>query len=153
MHRRNSCHVTTLLIRHVHKRLGHSERGHVISSLREKYWIINVNTAVRHVISKRVLCRRNYSRPNEQKMADLPKNLHRCRLLRTLHHQGRTQGSKTIRRSIHVFSQLSSPYWGGKFPWIKFIYSSTPALHRRRGLVRVTMAPISSVHGTSCSKP
>ena len=49
-------------------------------------------------------------------------HLHRCRLLRTLHHQGRTQGSKTIRRSIHVFSQSSSPYWGGKFSWIKFIY-------------------------------
>ena len=56
-------------------------------------------------------------------------HLHRCRLLRTLHHQGRSQGSKTIRRSIHVFSQSSSPYWGGKFSWIKFIYSSTPALH------------------------
>ena len=65
-------HVTTLLIRHAHKRLGHSGRGHVISSLREKYWIIKVNTAVRHVISKCVFCRRNYSRPNEQKMADRP---------------------------------------------------------------------------------
>ena len=29
---------------------------------------------MRHVISKCVFCRRNYSRPNEQKMADLPKN-------------------------------------------------------------------------------
>ena len=38
-------------------------------------------------------------------------------------------GSKTIWHSIQVFSQLSSTYWGGKFPWRKFIYSSTPALH------------------------
>lgn len=67
-------HVTTLLICDAHKRLGHSGRGHVISSLREKYWIIKVNTAVRHVISKCISCRRNNSRPNEQKMADLPKN-------------------------------------------------------------------------------
>ena len=97
--------------------LRYSSVMHIIgwAILSEKYWIINVNTAVRHVISKCVFCRRNYSRPNEQKMADLPKNLHRCRLLRTLHHQGRTQGSKTIRRSIHVFSQSSSPYRGGKF--------------------------------------
>lgn len=108
-------HVTTLLIRHAHKRLGHSGRGHFISSLREKYSIDKVNTAVHHVTSKCVFCRRNYSRPNEQNMAYLPKNLHRCRLLRTLHHQGRTQGSKTIRRSIYVFSQSSSPYSGGKF--------------------------------------
>ena len=67
-------HVTTLLIRHAHKRLGHAGRGHVISNLREKYWIIKVNTAVRHVISKCVFCRRNYCRPGVQKMADLPKN-------------------------------------------------------------------------------
>ena len=36
--------------------------------------LIKVNTAARHVISKYVFCRRNYSRPNEQKMADPPKN-------------------------------------------------------------------------------
>ena len=66
-------HVTTLLIRHAHKRLGHAGHGHVISNLREKYWIIKVNTAVRHVISKCVFCRRNYRRPGVQKMADLPK--------------------------------------------------------------------------------
>ena len=67
-------HVSTLLIRHAHKRLGHAGRGHAISSLREKYWIIKVNPAVRHVISKCVFCRRNYSSPGVQKMADLPKN-------------------------------------------------------------------------------
>ena len=66
-------HVTTLLIRQAHKRLGHAGHGHVISNLREKYWIIKVNTAVRHVISKCVFCRRNYRRPGVQKMADLPK--------------------------------------------------------------------------------
>ena len=49
-------------------------KSHVISNLREKYWIIKVNTAVRHVISKCVFCRRNYCRPGVQKMADLPKN-------------------------------------------------------------------------------
>ena len=67
-------HVTTLLIRHAHKRLGHAGRGHVIATLREKYWIVKMNAAVRHVISKCVFCRRNHSKPSEQKMADLPKN-------------------------------------------------------------------------------
>ena len=67
-------HITALLIHHAHKRLGHARRGHVISSLREKCWIIKVNTAMRHVISKCVFCRRNYSRPGVQKMADLPKD-------------------------------------------------------------------------------
>ena len=67
-------HVATLLIRYAHKRLGHAGRSHVIASLREKYWIIKVNAAVRHVISRCVFCRRNYSKPGEQKMADLPRN-------------------------------------------------------------------------------
>ena len=68
------CHVTALLIRHAHKRLGPAGHGHVISSLREKYWIIKLNTAVRHEISKCVFCHCNYSRPGVQQTADLPKN-------------------------------------------------------------------------------
>ena len=52
----------------------HAGRGHVISNLRERCWITKVNTAVRHVISKCVFCRRSYPRPSAQKMADLPKN-------------------------------------------------------------------------------
>ena len=67
-------HVTTLLIRHAHKRLGHAGRSHVIATLREKYWIIKVNAAVRHVTSKCVFCRRNHGKPGEQKMADLPRD-------------------------------------------------------------------------------
>ena len=39
-------HVTTLLIRDTHKRLGHAGRGQVIMAMREKYWIIKVNAAV-----------------------------------------------------------------------------------------------------------
>ena len=65
-------HVTTLLIRHVHKCLGHAGRCHVIASLREKYWIVKVNAAVRQVISKCVFCHRNYRKPGEQKMAAYP---------------------------------------------------------------------------------
>ena len=67
-------HVTTLLIRHAHKRLGHAGRSHVIANLRERYWIIKVNAAVRHVLSKCVFCRRNHGKPGEQKMADLPRD-------------------------------------------------------------------------------
>ena len=66
--------ITTLLIRHVHKRLGHAGRCHVIANLREKYWIVKGNAAVRQVISKCVFCRRNYGKPGEQKMTDLPRD-------------------------------------------------------------------------------
>ena len=46
----NKSHVTTLLIRHVHQVLGHAGRGHVLATLREKYWIVRANTAVRHIL-------------------------------------------------------------------------------------------------------
>ncbi|KAK3730885.1 hypothetical protein QZH41_002978 [Actinostola sp. cb2023] len=66
-------HVTALIIKEAHKILGHTGRGHVLSRLRERYWIISANAAVRHVLSKCVICRRSRGKPNQQKMADLPK--------------------------------------------------------------------------------
>ncbi|XP_035980606.1 uncharacterized protein LOC118556656 isoform X5 [Fundulus heteroclitus] len=66
-------HVATLLIRHIHQQLGHSGRNHVLSKLREKYWIVNANSTTRKVLTKCVVCRRWRGKLGEQKMADLPK--------------------------------------------------------------------------------
>ncbi|XP_028408812.1 uncharacterized protein LOC114531393 [Dendronephthya gigantea] len=49
-------HVTTLIIRHLYRQLGHVGRNHVISAIREKYWLIKINAAVRRVLSKCVFC-------------------------------------------------------------------------------------------------
>lgn len=65
-------HVTTLVIRHVHERLAHSGRNHVIATVREKYWVIAANSAVRRVISDCVPCRRSRGALNHQLMSDLP---------------------------------------------------------------------------------
>ena len=65
-------HVTTLIVRHIHQQLGHSGRNHVLSKLREKYWVINANSAVRSCISHCVGCRRLRLPVSEQMMADLP---------------------------------------------------------------------------------
>ena len=67
-------HVTTLIIRHTHEQLGHAGRGHVLAKLREQYWIIKANSAVRQLISSCVICRRIKSTPQDQKMADLPED-------------------------------------------------------------------------------
>ena len=67
-------HVTTLIIRHTHEQLGHAGRGHVLAKLRERYWIIKANSAVRQLISSCVICRRIKSTPQDQKMADLPED-------------------------------------------------------------------------------
>ena len=64
--------VTLLIIRDEHVRLGHAGRAHVLSSLRERYWLINGNSRVRHVISSCVRCRRLRAPCMDQKMADLP---------------------------------------------------------------------------------
>lgn len=69
-------HVTTLVIRHTHEKMAHAGRGITLNELREKYWIVNANTAVRSYITKCVNCRRFRGTSGEQKMADLPK----CRL-------------------------------------------------------------------------
>ena len=66
-------HVTTLLIRDVHRRMGHVGRNHVVAVLREKYWIVSSNSAVRSVIAKCVFCKRHHGAKGEQRMADLPK--------------------------------------------------------------------------------
>ena len=67
-------HVTTLIIQHIHEELGHAGRGHVLARLRERYWVLGANAAVRSIISKCVSCRRKQALPSQQKMADLPKN-------------------------------------------------------------------------------
>ena len=67
-------HVTTLIIRHTHEQLGHAGRGHVLARLREKYWIVGANSAVRQYISSCVTCRRTRAPPQDQKMADLPRD-------------------------------------------------------------------------------
>ena len=66
--------VTTLIIRNAHECLGHAGRGHVLARLREKYWIVGANSAVRQLISSCVTCRRIKAPPQDQKMADLPKD-------------------------------------------------------------------------------
>jgi hypothetical protein len=68
-----NCHITTLIIRHCHVELGHAGRNHVLSQLREKYWVINANSQVRKVIWNCVDCRRRKRSPEHQLMAELPK--------------------------------------------------------------------------------
>jgi len=65
-------HVATLLIRHFHDQYGHVGKEFVLSLLRERYWIIGARQAVRQVLRDCVTCRRVYSQPAVQKMADLP---------------------------------------------------------------------------------
>ena len=66
------CHVTTLILRDIHTKLGHAGRNHVLAQLREKYWVIHANAAVRQLISRCITCKKLRAPVSEQKMSDLP---------------------------------------------------------------------------------
>ncbi|KAL2098438.1 hypothetical protein ACEWY4_007645 [Coilia grayii] len=65
-------HVSKLVLKHIHEQLGHCGRNHMLSKLRQRYWIPAANALVRKICSECVLCRRQHANLGEQKMADLP---------------------------------------------------------------------------------
>lgn len=64
--------VVTLFIRHFHVISGHSGREHVLSLVRQRYWIIKGRSAVRRVLSDCMFCKRLNAKPLGQRMANLP---------------------------------------------------------------------------------
>ena len=67
-------HVSNLIIQYYHLASGHSGRENVLSLLREKFWIIKTNSAVRRLLSRCFSCRRRQAPVAEQKLANLPKD-------------------------------------------------------------------------------
>ena len=67
-------HVTTLIIRNSHESLAHAGRNHVLSKLREKFWITNANSAVRNLLFHCVKCRKFREPVAVQKMSSLPQD-------------------------------------------------------------------------------
>ena len=66
-------HVTTLIIRYYHQRLGHQGRGMTLNELRSNgFWIIGGSSAVGYHITNCVSGQRLRGTIQEQKMADLP---------------------------------------------------------------------------------
>ena len=51
-------HVTSLLIKSAHVSLGHAGRQHVLSYLRESFWILKANSSVRKVLFECVTFRK-----------------------------------------------------------------------------------------------
>ncbi|XP_051786109.1 uncharacterized protein LOC127528851 isoform X1 [Erpetoichthys calabaricus] len=66
--------VASLILQHIHKRIGHCGRNYVLAQLRQKYWIPQANSSIRKIISKCTTCRRYNAKVGEQKMADLPED-------------------------------------------------------------------------------
>ena len=66
--------VTTLLVRDCHENIGHSGQNFVLSTLREKYWIVKGRLVVRKVIKDCMNCKKRDAKRGEQIMADLPED-------------------------------------------------------------------------------
>jgi len=69
-------HLTELIIRQHHEKVGHSGASHTWASLRRKYWIVKGAAAVRKTIGNCYSCRKRNSTVGKQLMADIPS----CRL-------------------------------------------------------------------------
>ena len=68
-------HVTNLVLCHYHKLVQHQGRGITQNEVRASgFWIIGGSSVVSNHISKCVSCRRLRGGPQEQKMANLPKD-------------------------------------------------------------------------------
>ncbi|XP_041455129.1 uncharacterized protein LOC121407938 [Lytechinus variegatus] len=65
-------HVTSLLVRHTHHRVGHQGLNHVLAEIRQRYWILGAGVVVRSMLKKCVNCRKYQARLGKQKMSDLP---------------------------------------------------------------------------------
>ena len=70
----NDHHVTELIIQHNHSSVGHMGQESVLSSLREKFWIVKGRSAVRRVLKRCVDCQKRKAPTGEQFMAKLPED-------------------------------------------------------------------------------
>ena len=71
-------HLTELVIRQHHDKLGHAGTSHTWASLQQRFWIVKGAAAVRHSIGQRIKCKRRNASVGKQMMVDLP----RCRVHR-----------------------------------------------------------------------
>lgn len=65
-------HVVDLIVRHYHLKSGHSGLEHVLSLIRQRFWILKARTAVKSVLRGCFDCKRRQAPLGEQQMADLP---------------------------------------------------------------------------------
>ncbi|XP_068738016.1 uncharacterized protein [Montipora capricornis] len=69
-----SHHVVRLIIRFYHNASGHSGTEHVLSMIRERFWIVKGRAAVKRTLRDCFSCRKRQAPVGEQKMANLPQD-------------------------------------------------------------------------------
>ena len=69
-----SHHVVRLIISFYHYISGHSGTEHVLSMIRERFWIVKARAAVKRALHDCFSCRKRQAPVGEQKMANLPQD-------------------------------------------------------------------------------
>lgn len=68
----SKCHLSTLLIKHIHQQTIHGGTQITLNQLRERYWLLSARTQVRNVIKNCAVCVRQAAVTKQQLMGDLP---------------------------------------------------------------------------------
>lgn len=67
-----SCVLSNVIIKHHHTFSRHSGKEHVLALVRQEFWIIGARDLVRKVLKECRMCRKLFSVPAGQRMANLP---------------------------------------------------------------------------------
>ena len=66
--------LTLELIEEKHKLLGHMGRESIVSTIRQKYWIVGLYSVIKKILFNCPTCRKLNAQPTHQKMASLPED-------------------------------------------------------------------------------
>ena len=66
--------VSQLIAFHFHRASGHSGLEHVLSLIRQRFWIIGARKILKRILGRCVSCKKREGPTGEQKMADLPEH-------------------------------------------------------------------------------
>lgn len=64
--------ISCLIARYYHRLAGLSGLEHVLSMIRERFWIVGARKVLKKMLNSCVDCKRRQAPAGEQKMADLP---------------------------------------------------------------------------------
>lgn len=109
-------HITHLLVKSFHKRVGHANHEMVINEIKQKYWILRLRYTERSVANQCLLCRLKKAKPMNLRTGNLPpQRLAHHRPLFTftgldyfgpIHHS--TIGRRKEKRYVALFTCMTS---------------------------------------------
>ena len=117
-------HVVELIVKHCHGMSGHSRQEYVLSSVRQKFYLIKGRTTVRKLLKNSFKCKRLWKPSSEQKMADLPEDRITPRnppfscwseLFWAIYGETESINCQEVWSFVHMFVDLCSPYQSGAY--------------------------------------